>query len=377
MLPDSAALPEPAREALRHGVGSVLLVDHAALARNVARVRRRIGERFFWAVVKAGGYGLGDVEIARTVLAAGADGLAVARYEELLALRAAGIDAPVLILGPLPQNAPLDDPRTTVTIGSLDDLARVEAQALGCRAQLKLDTGMGRFGLPDEPDAWLDRAAALSAQVDGIWSHYAEADLPGHPRTAAQQARFGQALEALRARGLVPRQTHLANSAGLARLGPDENAVRIGLYLYGVDPWDGLPSPVERPEPVVAWLAAPAASRMLPADHAVGYHGLYRTVRDEAATLLGVGYGDGLPATHRGIEVWQAGTRRPLRGRISMDLAVVGAADPDGSREPAWLLGPPGAEHAIRIEELAARSGRIPYEVLTAIGPRVRRIHLR
>jgi alanine racemase len=172
----------------------------------------------------------------------------------------------------------------------------------------------------------------------------------------------------------------LANSAGVDRVGPLETAVRVGLWLYGVDPRPELPAGgLPAPRPVVEWLAPVAEVRRLPAGHGVNYGHAYMTTDAETLGMLGVGYADGLLADHGGrMQVWWRGSRRPVRGRVTMDLTAVSLAGADDTSrgEPVWLLGPHGAAEGLSVADLAAATGRIPWEVLTAVGRRVPRVYL-
>lgn len=384
--PAGAPTPDDAeellREALPEEVGSVAIVDLAALGRNAARVRRAIGpERFFWAVVKADGYGLGAIPVARRLLGAGADGLAVARLSEADSLRSAGIAAPILIMGPPPDDPP-DDPNLVLTATCSADLRRLVAQRVSCPVHVKVDTGMGRLGLDADASSWLDAAARLGARWTGLWSHYSHGDVPGHPSIARQQELLRRIRSTLAAEGIRPAQIHMANSGGLRSLMAEETGVRVGLYLYGVNPWEDLhgqsledDDPVPRPEPVVEWMTRVHSLREVAAGHGLSYRSLHRTETETRVGVVPVGYADGLCALHRGrLSVWVAGGRRPIRGRVTMDLSVVelGAADV-GEGAPAWLLGPRGVSGAVTVRDLAAACDRIAYEVLTGLGPRVGR----
>ncbi len=371
---------DPVGAALPSGVGSVFVVDLDALGANYATLQQHVSTRQVWAVVKADAYGLGAVPIARTLRDAGAAGLAVARVEEAAELRASGIAGPILILGPLPDIIP-DDPDLVLSAGSILELRRLVAQP-GCfSVHVKIDVGMGRRGLPPEVDAWLPEARLLGDRWTGTWAHYSHADQgKEHPVSIAQQATFTAALGRLKECGVRFSVVHLANSAGVDRMGPLENAVRVGLWLYGVDPRPVLPEGgLPAPRPVVEWLAPIAEVRTLPAGHGVNYGHAYVTATHETFGVLGVGYADGLLADHGGrMQVWWRGARRPVRGRVTMDLTAFSLAGADdGARgEQVWLLGPRGAADGLAVRDLAAATGRIPWEVLTAVGRRVPRVYM-
>lgn len=379
-----ASSPPPGADSLRSalptGVGSALVVDLDALADNLRTLRGYVGRRALWAVVKADAYGLGDVPAARTLLAAGADGLAVARLEEAEQLRGAGIKAPILLMGPLPEAIP-DDPALVVTAATLDELRRLPDLAPSPQVQLEIDVGMGRRGLPPDPVCWLDDARRLGRRWTGIWAHYSHADCgPDHPAAVAQQATFHALLEKLRSLAATPAEAHLANSAGVDRLRDGETGVRVGLWLYGADPRPTVPTGgLPAPRSVVEWIAPLCEPRRLPGGHGVGYGHAHTTSGVTDLGVLAVGYADGLRADHGGrMEVWWRGERRPVRGRVSMNLTVfdLEGADDAGRGDPVWLIGPRDQANGLTVGDLAAATGRIPWEVLTAIGPRVPRIYL-
>lgn len=370
---------DPVGAALPSGVGSVLFVDLAALAANLTTLRTHVGDRCIWAVVKADAYGLGAVPVARALRRAGADGLAVARIEEAAELRAAGIDGPILILGPLPDRIP-DDRDLVLSAGGRADLQRLAQGPTQVRVHVKIDAGMGRRGLSPAVDEWLADAQALGERWTGVWAHYSHADQGvDHPASVMQQATFAAAVGRLAERGRRLPDIHLANSAGVDRLGPGETAVRVGLWLYGVDPRPVVPAGgLPPPAPVLEWLAPVAEVRTLPTGHGVHYGHAYTTKEPETLGLLGVGYADGLRADHGGrLQAWWRGARRPVRGRVTMDLTALSlpGADEGARGEPVWLLGPRAAPDGIGVKDLAAATGRIPWEVLTAIGRRVPRVY--
>lgn len=355
-------------------VGSVLLIDCAALKANAVRVRQWIGSRFFWAVVKANGYGLGAEVCARAFLAGGADGLAVARLEEAQALRKVGLTCPILIVGPLPHGLP-NDATLHVTISTSEELARLGNQQNP--AHLKIDTGMGRLGFALNSGEWLQAAQQLGSRLFGFCSHYSHADTPSHAQNLLQQQRFADALARLQTMGLRPQQIHLANSAGLALLQPSESAVRVGLYLYGVNPWSE-PCAMAAPTPVLEWLTRLLNPRALAPNAGLSYRSLANLPAGQRAAVLPIGYADGLPALpSQVITVTVRGCQQPLVGRITMDMAIVALTDAAIKHgDLAYLLGPRGNPVAMNVETLAAAAGKISYELLTGIGQRVLRYYL-
>lgn len=360
-------------QACPSGVGSVLAVDCRRLRANAATVREHIGARFFWAVVKADGYGIGAVEAAKAFLAGGADGLAVARVEEAAALRRAGIAVPILLLGPVPIEPP-DDIQLQLTLSTPAEIARVLPWPHA--VHLKCDTGMGRLGLPADALDWLESAARFGDRLQGLWTHYSHADTPGDDKNERQRERFRRVLEAAQSYGLKPTQVHLANSGGLAMLQSWENAVRVGLFLYGVDPWFPAAGPL-KPLPAVTWLSVVRNLRHLPAGSDLSYRALYRLTQASVVGVVPTGYADGLPAMPAEPLSVTGRAVYPVRGRITMDMAVVEAdAAASEGETVCWFGDPNGAANIPAIEKFAAACGRIPYEVLTAVGPRVVRHYI-
>jgi alanine racemase len=357
-------------------------IDLGALRRNFAVLRARAGGRRVIGVVKANGYGHGAVAVSRTLCESGCDALAVATLEEGLELRRAGLERPVLLLQGLHAAAQADPALGAgfaVVVHGDHGLAALEAAArrAGRRfgVHLKVDTGMGRLGvLPEELDAWLDRILASSGlEVQGLMTHFAEGDDRTSLATEQQRRRFAGVLARVRARGIEPAWIHADHSAGVLRgPTPGTNAVRPGLSLYGADPTlEG----DQRLEAVMTVRASVLATKLVPAGSRVGYGGTHVAARPTRLAILAIGYGDGLPRAAGGrFSVGIGAVRAPLVGRVSMDLAAVDVGE---------LAVQPGAEALIfgrsdaleiRVEELAAASDRIPYEILVGIGARLPRV---
>ncbi len=365
-------------------------VDLDRIAHNVTVLRRltRPGTAFM-AVVKADGYGHGAAEVAAVALEHGATWLGVAIPEEALALRAAGIGAPILVLGPiLPHQAAM-----VVAAGARATVSGVaEARALGRAARaagrepavvhLKVDTGMGRIGLlPDEAGA--ERALQVAGQpgvsVEGIFTHFAAADEADKGYTRWQLDRFFGFLEVLARRGLKPAIRHAANSAGLLEV-PESHLdlVRVGIALYGL-----FPSPEVRREvdlrPALRLVTAVAQVRTVPAGTRVSYGCTWQAGRDTVLAVLPAGYADGYRrALGNRAQVLVGGRRAPVVGHVCMDQTIVDVGDLSGVApgDEAVLLGEQSGDR-ITADELAEHLGTINYEVVTGIGRRVPRVYLR
>jgi alanine racemase len=234
---------------------------------------------------------------------------------------------------------------------------------------------MARLGvLPDELDALLDRILASgSLEVQGLMTHFAEADDQGSPATEQQRQRFARALARLRARGIEPAWIHADHSAGVLRgPTPGTNAVRPGLSLYGADPTLEGDQPLEA---VMTLRASVLATKRVPAGSRVGYGGTHVTAGPTRLAILAIGYADGLPRAAGGrFCVGIGAARAPLVGRVSMDLAAVDVGELAVEPGAQVLIFGRSSELEIRVEALAAAAGRIPYEVLVGIGGRVPRI---
>lgn len=364
------------------------LVDLDALAHNFALARRAAGPRDVIAVVKADAYGHGAVAVARRLAAEGCTRFAVATLAELAALRRAGIGAPVLLLGGV-QDA--REAAVALALGATPVLhheaqrALIEAAAAarGHRAgvHVEVDSGMHRLGVPVREAVELAARVAASPHLalEGMATHFARADEADLAPTRAQAEAFAGALAALRRRGVDPGLVHLANSAGLLSAAGWEDlvpggAVRPGLMLYGV-----APAPHQAGEglrPVMTLATAVAAVRPLQAGDPVGYGGTWCAPRSGWVATLPMGYADGIPWSigTGGAEVLLAGRRRPIVGRVSMDLVTVWLEDEVAVGEAAIAFGV-GAGGALPIEDLARAAGTLPYELLVRVGARVERVY--
>lgn len=360
-----------------------LEIDRSALQNNVRRMAALTGTRVL-AVVKANGYGHGAALAARAAAEAGAAGLGVARPEEGLALRAAGLQLPILVLGYTPPERAAEALAAGLTLTVVDaatgQACAAAGRALGrpARVHLKVDTGMGRLGvLPPEAAALYRALGALDGlEVEGVFTHFARSDerLPdGEPSAAAAQlAIFKDVLAALPGR---PKIVHAANSAAALTL-PEARLdwVRMGIGLYGLDPSEEVPCPAGF-QPALTWKARVTQVKTLPAGHGISYGRHYVTREPERVAAVAVGYADGYRrALHRN-EVLLQGRRAPVRGRVCMDQIIVGVSHlPDVQPgDEAVLLGRQGDE-AISAEELAAKWQTINYDVVCGAAARVGRV---
>jgi alanine racemase len=366
---------------------TVAEIDLGAIAKNVECAARLAGPAAaIMAVVKADGYGHGAVPVARTALASGATWLGVAIPEEAAPLRAAGLDCRILVLGPIrPEQAEL-----VVTLRldqCVTDAGQAEALARAAAPRdrvvplhLKIETGMGRVGIaPDQAPGVAARIAALSGvRLDGVMTHFAEAEAEDQGFTRAQLASFTATVEALRAAGVRPALRHAANSAALlyvpeARL----DLVRPGIMLYGCHPrGGGSRDPVLAP--ALRLRTAVSQVKDVPRAGSVSYGRTFIALRDTRVATLPLGYADGASRalSNRG-QVLIRGRRVPIIGRVCMDMLMVDATTiPDVAiGDEAVLIGSQG-DSEISADEVAALLGTISYEVLCRIGPRVPRVYI-
>lgn len=363
-------------------------LDLGALNRNLNTLRTAAPGVDVLAVVKADAYGHGAVPISRALEAAGVRFLGVALVEEGLALREAGLRSDILVLGGAYDggwDAMLEHGMIPVVFRP-EHLTALEAAARArkttARAHMKVDTGMGRLGvLPADVPAFLEAARACrNVSLEGLCSHFANADLADAALTALQISRFRTALGQMRAAGFHPRWRHLSNSAGLlalpeARDGVEMNLARPGLGLYGLQPAPWL-RPPRALEPVLSWKTAVVHLKSVPTGTPISYGSTWTAPRPSRIATLPVGYADGWSRllSNRGT-VLVRGHRAPVVGRVCMDLCMVDVTDIPGAEvgDEVVLIGRQGAE-VQDAHQLAALQNTIAYDVLCAIGARVPRV---
>ena len=382
--PDPACLPS----------GSALVPQHrswadvslANLQHNVRLAQSLMGPGVaVAAVVKANAYGHGAVPVARAAVDAGATALVVANADEGVELRQAGIAAPVIIIGASfaweAEAIVAHDLAACVSPPSMLEVLAAEAcrQQRRVRVHVMADLGMQRAGVtPDDARALFRRLADCEwVELEGIATHFANADAPDPACAREQTAAFARVVADARAAGLEPRLCHLANSAAILRLPESHhNLVRAGILLYGMACDPSLDGAADW-RPVLAWRTRVACLRPLAAGTPVGYGHTYASARDTVLATLPVGYHDGYLRAHSNqAEVVLRGQRAPVVGRVSMDYTTVDVGHIPGVAlgDVATLIGRDG-EACVRAEELAALRDTIPYEITCAIGSRVRRIY--
>ena len=345
-------------------------VDLGAVRDNVRALADVVAPARLCAVVKADGYGHGDVPVAEAAVDAGAAWLAVALVEEGVRLREAGVEAPILLLS---EPSPVDATEAvrwnlTPTIYTKVFLDAIRA-AGGNRVQLKVDTGMHRVGVaPADLPMLVEGSRSAGIHVEAVWTHFAVAE-EVDDFTAVQMARFDDAI-----RDLDVPATHLANTAG-GILYPEarRDMVRAGIGVYGIHPGPATRSKVSL-RPAMRIVSRVSYVQRLTAGDRPSYGRRRALSGDSSVVTIPIGYADGLPrGLSDGGEVLIGGRRHPQAGTVTMDQIVVDVGEmPVEVGDDVVLIGRQGAEE-ITADDWADQLGTIPYEVVCQIGPRLPR----
>ncbi len=327
---------------------SSFTIDLGALRRNAETLLRAAGGAELWAVVKADGYGHGAIDVSRAALDAGASAFCVATLPEGLDLRAAFSDARIVVMGPVSEREVGEARAARLELVAAD--GRVPE---GVGVHLKLDTGMGRWGLAELP--------APGRDVVGVMSHLASAESDDE-FTRGQIERFREATA-----GLGGLTRHLANSAGTLRF-PEAafDAVRCGIALYGISPSGGDPGD-DGLEPVLRWESYVGLVKRLEPGESTGYGRRFVAERPTWIGVVPVGYADGFRRDLTGTEVLVSGERRRVVGTISMDALAVELPGELPAGTPVTLVG-----DGLGIEEHARVADTIGYEIATGLNTGVR-----
>jgi len=370
-------------------------IDLSAVEHNIVRLRELVAPAALVAVVKADGYGHGAVAVAEAALAAGAVGLAVALVEEGATLRAAGVDAPVLLLAEPPPSDAADvvahdlQPAVYTEVGIIA-LADAVACARSQRAapdpvgplvvHLKVDTGMHRVGV--QPAEAVAVAKVIGARTElrlgSVWTHCAVADEPDEPFTAEQLDRFARTVVDLAAAGVEVPARHAANSAAaIAHPEARLDLVRCGIAIYGIDPSPALAGRADLC-PALRLVSRVSHVKVVAAGEALSYGQRYRLDADTVVATIPIGYADGLRRrlSATGATVLVHGRRRPVAGTVTMDQITVDCGDDHSVSvgDEVVLIGHQGDDE-IPVSEWAERLDTIGYEIVCGIGPRVPRTY--
>lgn len=366
----------------------IALIDLAAVRHNVRHIVRLTSPARVMAIVKADAYGHGAEQVARAALEAGATWLGVAHISEALALRSAGITAPILAW-----LHTVDTPFTEAVAANVDlglsgwELESVVEAArelqIPARVHLKIDTGLGRNGCPEDKwEAFVGRALAYQEEgllrVVGIFSHFSVADEPERPETDLQLEKFRTAVAVAEDAGVDHEVRHIANTpAALSRPDSHFDMVRVGLGMYGLSPF-----PEQSPDelglrPAMTLKTTIANCKEVPAGQGVSYGLKYATQEPTTLALVPLGYADGVPRVGTGGPVWVDGNVYPVVGRIAMDQMVIdlkatgiAGTGKDLVGREAVLFGGVGMPS---VDEWAEACGSINYEIITRISSRVQR----
>jgi len=365
--------------------GTHALIDLDAYARNIARLRAMAPGGAFMAVVKADAYGHGAAICGQAAIQAGADMLGVARISEALYLRAQGVTAPILVLGPPSEGALADaiSSGVTLAVGSERALVAIEAAAgasgMSATVHLKMDTGMRRYGfLSSEIVAIAERLhASPLIELEGVFTHFTSSDDLVDTSTPGQIDQFERVTDEIERLGMGLRYRHMANSAAILRgqIGRS-NLVRSGIATYGLSPSDEVPVD-ERFEPIMSIRSVVARRFVVQPGESVSYNQTFVADLSTQAADIPIGYADGLPRNVSNIGWFVIdGERCPILGRVCMDQVV--ARTPDGVSEGAEviILGS-GCDGEMTYADAGRLAGTNNYEVATRLMARVPRIYLR
>jgi len=376
-------------------------IDLRAIAHNVKELRRITHPKSrLMAVVKANGYGHGAVEVAQCALQHGATALGVARIEEGIRIREAGIRAPILIFGytPSPLAADLleyDLTQTVYAFASAQALSQA-AVLLGrkIKVHLKVDTGMGRLGLLPQNfksnnsaavdsnaiEETLAIAGLMGLELEGVFTHFATADSANKSYAENQINLFTNYLKRLHQAGLNPPVRHAANSAALIDLPQAHfDMVRPGIAIYGFYPSHEVKKKKAGLKPAMAFKTRIVHLKKVPAGFYVSYGITHKTQKPTTIATVPAGYADGLNRllSSRG-QMLVHGQRVPIIGRVCMDLTMldVGGIDNVQVGDEVVIFGQQGNK-TLTVDEMAASLNTINYEIVSTITARVPRVYLR
>jgi alanine racemase len=361
-------------------------VDLNRLTNNFQAIHQKVAPAKVMPILKANAYGHGLLRVAQLMESLGAEYIGVAVLEEGILLRQNGIRMPILVLGGILGNQVPGFLKhdLTITASSIDKLYQVDeiATQMGVKAKvhLKIDTGMERIGVHYySADSFLESALKCkSIYFEGIYSHFANADLTSLEDARLQLERFQEVLYFYEKHSLpAPPMRHMANSPAILQL-PESyfDMVRPGILLYGVYPSVQIPHTI-LVQPALSWKSRVVYFKVILPGHPVGYGSTWQTDHMVRAVTVPVGYGDGyFRSMSNKAKIILRGKKYPVVGRISMDQVVINIEwDSAYNDDEVILIGESGTE-AITCEDLAEWAGTIPYEILTNINTRVPRIYL-
>ncbi len=354
-------------------------INLTALARNLNIVREKTGNKDVLAVVKADAYGHGAIEISRHLAQRGVSGLGVAFTGEAIALRESGISRPILVFF---ERDTIDEClkfNLTPVVFDLDTAKKLSDEAYKRNRKIaihiKVDTGMGRVGFDIETAlAHIPEIAGLkNIELKGLMSHFSEADLQDKNFARQQIRRFLSVVKELKGKGIHLKYLHMANSAAVLSMPESHfNMVRPGIMLYGC----GYPD-IKGLEPILSLKSRIIYLKKVPPGTPISYGRTFITKRKSTIATIPVGYADGYSRSlSNSGEVLINGNRAPVAGRVCMDTIMVDVTDIPGVgyESDVVLIGNQG-EESITADEIAEKTGTIPYEILTSLGKRIKRLY--
>ncbi len=362
-----------------------VLVDLDKLTQNYKTIQGAVGEAMVMPILKANAYGHGLVRVGQHMQEIGARMIGVAYLEEGILLREAGVTTPILVLGGiLGSQTPLFlQHDLALTVSSQQKLEQVEEAAASskvrARVHLKIDTGMERIGVHyySAEELLESTLKCKHVEIEGIFSHFANADAKDLRSAKLQLERFQEVLRFYEKRSLPTPLRHMANSGAILQL-PESwmDIVRPGILLYGVYPSADVQRTIAV-EPAITWTSRVVYFKVVRPDHPVSYGSNWQSDHPVRVVTIPVGYGDGYFRSMSGkAQVLIHGKRYPVVGSICMDQFMVNIEQDSAFNEDEVILVGENGKERISVEELAEWAGTIPYEVLTNINTRVPRVYL-
>ena len=358
-------------------------IDLGAIAHNYKEIRKHMQpDAKLCAVVKADAYGHGAIAVARKAIAAGAEYLAVATISEAMKLREAGFTTPLLILGLTKPDSSFDivDAELTQTVCRIDLVQALSAEAVAqgkrVKVHLAVDTGLGRIGVRPEDAAHFARVitAMPGIELEGVFSHFALADITDKTFSIEQIRRFQEACDAIAAAGIEVPIRHIAESAAILDL-PDVHfdMVRAGILQYGLWPSDEVTHPLQL-RPAMKFCARIVYIKTIPPGTSIGYGRNFIAARESRIATISVGYADGYLRAYKGGFVEVRGKRAPIAGRICMDQCMIDVTDIPEAKlgDIVTLFG----SETLTADDLARLANTISYEVLCLVSKHVSRIYV-
>lgn len=371
------------------GIHSVVQaeIDLNAVKNNIKAIRKLIKPKTeIMAVVKANGYGHGDIQIAKAALEGGASRLAVARYSEALRLRENDITSPILVFGYVNSDMykKIISLQITLTVYCLEAAVNLNNAAKNLNKKIKVhinvDTGMNRLGFKPNISSMHEIKSISNLEhidIEGIYTHFADADNFNKTYTELQIKRFTLFLELLSNAGINIPIKHAANSAAIIDH-PEIHLdmVRPGIIIYGLYPSKSANNKKIKLQPAMRLITRIAQIQNIPAGAKISYGGLYETDNQTCIATLSIGYGDGLSRMLKDGEVLIHGKRAPIVGRICMDHCMVDISHIKNVKkgDEVVVYGTQGNQ-TISVDEVGEKLGTISYELVCMISPRVARVY--